>query len=80
MHKMKDTIGKPLSPYAVTKYELCAHLLGKYYDFETIGMRHFNVFGPRQHPNGTYANVTKKWAGSLFQGNWFGTTVTTIRH
>ena len=65
---MEDTIGKPLSPYAVTKYELWADVFGKCYGVETIGMRYFNVFGPRQHLNSTYANVTKKWTGSLLQG------------
>jgi len=57
--KVEDKIGNPLSPYAVTKYvnELYASVFSKTYDFHTIGMRYFNVFGPRQNPNGPYAAV-----------------------
>ncbi len=68
--KVEDTIGKPLSPYAVTKYvnELYADVFAKSYGFETIGLRYFNVFGPRQDPNGAYAAVIPKWAGSLLKG------------
>jgi UDP-N-acetylglucosamine 4-epimerase len=68
--KVENTIGKPLSPYAVTKYvnELYADVFAKCYGFETIGLRYFNVFGPRQNPNGAYAAVIPKWAGSLLQG------------
>ena len=68
--KIEDRIGKPLSPYAVTKYvnELYADVFAKCYGFETIGLRYFNVFGPRQNPNGAYAAVIPKWAGSLLQG------------
>lgn len=57
--KMEDTIGKPLSPYAVTKYvnELYADVFGKTYGTDVIGLRYFNVFGPKQSPNGAYAAV-----------------------
>ncbi|WP_040278219.1 SDR family oxidoreductase [Psychroserpens damuponensis] len=57
--KVEDTIGKPLSPYAVTKYvnELYADVFGKTYDTDVIGFRYFNVFGPKQSPNGAYAAV-----------------------
>lgn len=57
--KVEDKIGKPLSPYAITKYvnELYADIFGKAYGIETIGLRYFNVFGRRQDPNGAYAAV-----------------------
>lgn len=57
--KIEDRIGKPLSPYAVTKYvnELYADVFAKSYNTQTIGLRYFNVFGPRQNPNGQYAAV-----------------------
>ena len=57
--KIEDIIGKPLSPYAVTKYvnELYAHVFSKTYEIESIGLRYFNVFGQRQDPNGAYAAV-----------------------
>ncbi|HVI48413.1 MAG TPA: SDR family oxidoreductase [Chitinophaga sp.] len=57
--KQEDLIGNPLSPYAVTKYvnELYANVFSKVYDFHTIGLRYFNVFGPRQNPKGAYAAV-----------------------
>ncbi len=57
--KTEEIIGKPLSPYAVTKYvnELYAGVFGKLYNTDTIGLRYFNVFGPRQNPNGPYAAV-----------------------
>ncbi len=65
--KVEDTIGKPLSPYAVTKYvnELYADVFAKTYGFESIGLRYFNVFGPRQDPNGAYAAVIPKWVSAL---------------
>lgn len=68
--KVEDNIGKPLSPYAVTKYvnELYADVFSKCYDFHSIGLRYFNVFGPRQNPNGAYAAVIPKWASSLLKG------------
>ena len=57
--KVEELIGNPLSPYAVTKYvnELYAQVFSKTYDFHTIGLRYFNVFGPRQNPSGPYAAV-----------------------
>ncbi|GGG53269.1 SDR family oxidoreductase [Bizionia arctica] len=57
--KIEETIGKPLSPYAVTKYvnELYADVFGKTYDTDVVGLRYFNVFGPKQSPNGAYAAV-----------------------
>ena len=68
--KVEHTIGKPLSPYAVTKVvnELYADVFAKTYDFQTIGLRYFNVFGRRQNPNGAYAAVIPKWAGSMIKG------------
>lgn len=69
--KVEDKIGKPLSPYAVTKYvnELYADVFAKTYNMETIGLRYFNVFGPRQDPNGAYAAVIPKWLNNLLLGN-----------
>lgn len=57
--KVEEVIGKPLSPYAVTKYvnELYADVFGKTYGTDTVGLRYFNVFGPKQSPNGAYAAV-----------------------
>ncbi len=68
--KVEDTIGKPLSPYAVTKYvnELYADVFSKTYGLKTIGLRYFNVFGPRQDPNGAYAAVIPKWIASMIKG------------
>jgi UDP-N-acetylglucosamine/UDP-N-acetylgalactosamine 4-epimerase len=68
--KVEHTIGKPLSPYAVTKVvnELYADVFAKTYAFQTIGLRYFNVFGRRQNPNGAYAAVIPKWAGSMIKG------------
>lgn len=68
--KMEDLIGKPLSPYAVTKYvnELYAEVFARCYGFQTIGLRYFNVFGRRQDPNGAYAAVIPKWTAALLQG------------
>lgn len=67
--KIEDQIGRPLSPYAVTKYvnELYADVFNRCYGFNTIGLRYFNVFGPRQDPNGAYAAVIPKWAAALLQ-------------
>lgn len=69
--KVEDVIGKPLSPYAVTKYvnELYADVFGRCYDLESIGLRYFNVFGRRQDPDGAYAAVIPKWYGSLLRGD-----------
>jgi UDP-N-acetylglucosamine 4-epimerase len=68
--KVEDTIGRPLSPYAVTKYvnELYADVFARCYEIETIGLRYFNVFGPRQDPEGAYAAVVPKWIASLIKG------------
>lgn len=68
--KVEDNIGKPLSPYAVTKYvnELYASVFATSYGFATIGLRYFNVFGPRQDPNGAYAAVIPKWTAALLKG------------
>lgn len=65
--KVEDKIGKPLSPYAVTKYvnELYAEVFAKTYGFKTIGLRYFNVFGRRQDPNGAYAAVIPKWTAAM---------------
>jgi UDP-N-acetylglucosamine 4-epimerase len=65
--KVEDVIGKPLSPYAVTKYvnELYADVFTKTYGLQSIGLRYFNVFGPRQSPNGAYAAVIPKWISSM---------------
>jgi UDP-N-acetylglucosamine 4-epimerase len=67
--KVEDIIGKPLSPYAVTKYvnELYADVFRKTYGLQSIGLRYFNVFGPRQDPNGAYAAVIPKWISSMIQ-------------
>mgnify|MGYP000933587561 CR=1 FL=1 len=61
--KVEDVIGKPLSPYAITKYvnELYAEIFSKTYGLETIGLRYFNVFGRKQDPNGAYAAVIPKF-------------------
>jgi UDP-N-acetylglucosamine 4-epimerase len=67
--KVEDKIGKPLSPYAVTKYvnELYAEVFARTYGFNCIGLRYFNVFGKRQDPNGAYAAVIPKWAAAMIQ-------------
>jgi UDP-N-acetylglucosamine 4-epimerase len=68
--KVEDQIGRPLSPYAVTKYvnELYADVFGRTYGLETIGLRYFNVFGRRQDPDGAYAAVIPKWIGRMLAG------------
>ena len=68
--KQEDIIGKPLSPYAVTKYvnELYADVFAKTYGMETIGLRYFNVFGPRQDPNGAYAAVIPLFMKAVIEG------------
>lgn len=68
--KVEDKIGKPLSPYAITKYvnELYADVFSKTYGLETIGLRYFNVFGRRQDPNGAYAAVIPKFVSLLMKG------------
>ncbi|WP_312678766.1 NAD-dependent epimerase/dehydratase family protein [Stutzerimonas nitrititolerans] len=69
--KVEEVIGKPLSPYAVTKYvnELYADVFARAYGFTTIGLRYFNVFGKRQDPYGAYAAVIPKWIASMVKGN-----------
>jgi UDP-N-acetylglucosamine 4-epimerase len=68
--KVEDCIGKPLSPYAVTKYvnELYADVFASTYGFKTIGLRYFNVFGPHQNPDGAYAAVIPKWISAMLKG------------
>jgi len=68
--KVEDQIGRPLSPYAVTKYlnELYADVFGRCYEMATIGLRYFNVFGPRQDPDGAYAAVVPRWAAAMLEG------------
>ena len=65
--KVEDKIGKPLSPYAVTKLvnEIYAEVFARAYDFKTIGLRYFNIFGQRQDPNGAYAAVIPKWTSAM---------------
>lgn len=65
--KMEENIGNPLSPYAVTKYvnELYAGVFKRSYDFNSVGLRYFNVFGKRQDPNGSYAAVIPKWIATM---------------
>ena len=67
--KVEAVIGNPLSPYAVTKYvnELYANVFGRTYGMESIGLRYFNVFGPRQDPNGAYAAVIPQWVAALIR-------------
>lgn len=67
--KIEDKIGKPLSPYAVTKYvnELYAEIFARSYNFKTIGLRYFNIFGQRQDPNGAYAAVIPKWIAAMIK-------------
>ena len=67
---MVDKIGRPLSPYAVTKSvdELYADVFARCYGFSSIGLRYFNVFGQRQAPYGAYAAVIPQWFASLIKG------------
>jgi UDP-N-acetylglucosamine 4-epimerase len=68
--KVEDAIGRPLSPYAVTKYanELYADVFARCYGVSTIGLRYFNIFGPRQDPEGAYAAVIPKWIAQFISG------------
>jgi UDP-N-acetylglucosamine 4-epimerase len=68
--KRESQIGRPLSPYAVTKLadELYAQVFGALHDLETIGLRYFNVFGPRQDPEGAYAAVIPCWIAAMIRG------------
>ncbi len=67
--KVEDVIGKPLSPYAITKYvnELYADIFKSAYDIDTVGLRYFNVFGKKQDPNGAYAAVIPKFVIQLMK-------------
>jgi UDP-N-acetylglucosamine 4-epimerase len=67
--KIEPEIGRPLSPYAVTKYanELYAEIFSRCYGFPSIGLRYFNVFGPRQDPDGAYAAVIPKWVAGMIR-------------
>lgn len=69
--KVEAHIGRPLSPYAVTKYvnELYADVFARCYGFGTVGLRYFNVFGKRQDPAGAYAAVIPKWIGAMLAGH-----------
>ncbi|MGV3654384.1 MAG: SDR family oxidoreductase [Noviherbaspirillum sp.] len=69
--KVEETIGKPLSPYAVTKYvnELYAEVFGRCYGMDSIGLRYFNVFGPRQDPEGAYAAVIPQWIAAMIRSS-----------
>jgi UDP-N-acetylglucosamine/UDP-N-acetylgalactosamine 4-epimerase len=68
--KQEAIIGNPLSPYAVTKYvnELYASVFDRAYGFKATGLRYFNIFGPRQDPNGAYAAVIPKWVAAMLNG------------
>src|SRR3546814_14229567 len=74
--KVEDTIGKPLSPYAVTKYvnELYADVFARSYGLASVGLRYFNVFGKRQDPEGAYAAVIPNWTAARNSGDDVGTT------
>ena len=71
MPKVEEVIGKPLSPYAITKYvnELYAGIFSDTYGLQTIGLRYFNVFGRKQDPNGAYAAVIPKFVNALMEGD-----------
>jgi UDP-N-acetylglucosamine 4-epimerase len=68
--KVENAIGRPLSPYAVTKYvdELYADVFGRCYGMAAIGLRYFNVFGSRQDPEGAYAAVIPRWVDAMLHG------------
>jgi UDP-N-acetylglucosamine 4-epimerase len=68
--KIEDAIGRPLSPYAATKYlnELYADVFARCYGIETVGLRYFNVFGTRQDPEGAYAAVIPRWIRAITRG------------
>jgi len=67
--KVEEQIGRPLSPYGAGKYmnELYADVFGRCYGLETVGLRYFNVFGPRQDPDGAYAAVIPKWVAAMLR-------------
>jgi UDP-N-acetylglucosamine/UDP-N-acetylgalactosamine 4-epimerase len=68
--KVESVIGRPLSPYAITKFanELYADVFARTYGFPSIGLRYFNIFGARQDPNGPYAAVIPKWIAAMLHG------------
>jgi UDP-N-acetylglucosamine 4-epimerase len=68
--KVESLIGRPLSPYAITKFanELYAQVFASTYGFPSIGLRYFNIFGARQDPNGPYAAVIPKWIAAMIHG------------
>ena len=80
---VESEIGKPLSPYALTKYvdELYAGVFARCFGVQSIGLRYFNVFGPRQDPNGAYAAVIPKWIAALMNNDdaWINGDGTTAR-
>ena len=67
--RVEDRVGKPLSPYAASKYmdELYAEAFGRCYNSSSVGLRYFNVFGPRQDPDGAYAAVIPKWIAAMLR-------------
>jgi UDP-N-acetylglucosamine/UDP-N-acetylgalactosamine 4-epimerase len=69
--KVEEDLGRPLSPYAVTKLadELYATVYGHLHGMETVGLRYFNVFGPRQDPEGAYAAVIPRWIAAMLRGD-----------
>jgi len=69
--KVEHATGRPLSPYAASKQmnEIYAGVFGRCYDMETVGLRYFNVFGPRQDPEGAYAAVIPRWVRALLVGD-----------
>jgi len=69
--KHEHEIGRPLSPYAVTKLtdELYSEVYGRLHGLETVGLRYFNVFGPRQDPDGAYAAVIPRWIAAMLRGD-----------
>ena len=69
--KVEDEIGRPLSPYAITKYvnELYADVFARAYGFGSVGLRYFNVFGKRQDPDGAYAAVIPRWVAAMIRGD-----------
>jgi UDP-N-acetylglucosamine/UDP-N-acetylgalactosamine 4-epimerase len=68
--KLEPELGRPLSPYAVTKLadELYASVYGELHEMQTVGLRYFNVFGPRQDPEGAYAAVIPRWVAAMIRG------------
>ena len=67
----KEAIGRPLSPYAATKHinEIAGEMYSSVYGLPTVGLRYFNVFGPRQNPEGAYAAVIPRWIEAMVKGD-----------